>query len=85
VPAGAVLDTMELSTDPHLTSNGTFVDVEHPARGTVQMPGWPVRMSDSHVPILPAPLLGANTDDVLAEVVGMGRDEIDQLRRDGVI
>jgi formyl-CoA transferase len=85
VPAGAVLDTMELSTDPHLTSNGTFVDVEHPARGTVQMPGWPVRMSDSHVPIVPAPLLGANTDDVLTEVVGMGREEIDELRREGVI
>lgn len=85
VPAGAVFDTMELSTDPHLTTNGTFVDVEHPDRGTIQMPGWPVRMSDSHVPIAAAPLLGANTDDILQEVLGVASEEIPALRSEGVI
>lgn len=85
VPAGAVLDTMELSTDPQLTSNGTFVDIEHPQRGTMQMPGWPVRMSDSHVPIEPAPLLGADTDSVLDEIAGIAPGEIEELRRQGVI
>ncbi len=76
---------MELSTDPHLTTNGAFVNVEHPQRGTVQMPGWPVRLSDSHVPIEAAPLLGASTDDVLREVLGVAPEDIEQLRSEGVI
>ncbi len=66
-PAGAVLDAKELSADPHLHQRGMMVTVDHPARGTVTMPGWPVKMSDSVVPVRPAPLLGAHTDEVLAE------------------
>jgi formyl-CoA transferase len=43
------------------------------------MPGWPVRMSDSKVPIVPAPLLGQHTEEVLAEL-GYDSARIQQLR-----
>ena len=66
-PAGAVLDAQELSADANLRARGMMVTVDHPARGAVTMPGWPVKMSDSRVPVRAAPLLGAHTQEVLTE------------------
>jgi formyl-CoA transferase len=85
VPAGAVLDTLELSNDPQLRKNGTFVTVDHPQRGSFTMPGWPVRMTDSSVPIVAAPLLGQHTREVLGEALNMEPGELDELERSGVI
>lgn len=76
VPAGAVLDTQEISDDPHLRNRGMFVTIEHPVRGPVTMPGWPVKMSESHVPVRSAPLLGAHTEEVLSEWLGLSKEEI---------
>ena len=50
---------MELSNDPDLNRREIFVTVKHPVRGDFKMPGWPVKMSGSKVPITAAPLLGA--------------------------
>jgi formyl-CoA transferase len=64
--AGAVLDTRDLSEDAHLRGRGMLVTVEHPIRGKITMPGWPVRMSESYVPPICAPTPGAHTREVLA-------------------
>jgi formyl-CoA transferase len=80
VPAGAVFDTQELSSDPHLRRRGTFVTVKHPVRGDFTMPGWPVQMSDSKVPITAAPLLGAHNIDIYGGLLGLTADELTALR-----
>ncbi len=85
VPAGAVFDTMEVSHDPHLRKREAFVVVKHPNRGDFLMPGWPVKMSDSHVPVRAAPLLGSDTEDVLRSVLGLPGERIAELSRTGVI
>ena len=51
VPAGAVMDTMELSEDPGMRAREIFVTVDHPVRGPFTMPGWPVKLSRSRVPV----------------------------------
>ena len=76
MPAGAVLDTGELIRDPHLRKRGMFVPVQHPKRGEVVVPGWPVHMSGSNVPVTCGPLLGEHTEQVLADWVSMNKDEI---------
>lgn len=78
VPAGAVLDTQELSSDPHLRKRGTFAPVHHPKRGEVVMPGWPVKMSASNVEVKCSPLLGEHTTAVLSQWIGMSPAEIDE-------
>jgi formyl-CoA transferase len=82
VPAGAVLDTQELMGDAHLRRRGMFATVEHPTRGTVTIPGWPVKMSESRVPVKTAPLLGEHTEEVLSEWLGLSADEIQEYRKE---
>ena len=80
ISAGAVLDIKELIEDPELRKCGIFATIEHPKRGAMTMPAWPVRMSDSDVPVQCAPLLGAHTEQVLSEWLGLSQQEIERFR-----
>jgi formyl-CoA transferase len=85
VPAGAVFDTLELSEDADLRRRGMFVTLDHPRRGKITIPGWPVRMSGSHVPVTAAPLLGEHNRAVYGELLGLDEPELTRLRTEGVI
>lgn len=85
VPAGAVFDTQELIDDPHLRERGAIATVKHPVRGDFHMPGWPVRMSGSHVPVTPSPLLGADTDAVYSRLLGLDAAKLAELKSAGSI
>ena len=85
IPAGAIMDTMELSNDPDLNRREIFVTVKHPVRGDFKMPGWPVKMSGSKVPITASPLLGADTEDVYGSLLGLSKEEIAALRKEQAI
>ena len=85
VPASAIYDTRELSEDPHLRKRGAFVTIDHPVHGAFTMPGWPVKMSASPVNVEPAPLLGADTDDVYGRLLGKSAEELRRLRDEKVI
>ena len=85
VPAGAVFDTDELLHDPFLRERGTFATVEHPIRGEFTMPGWPVKMSDSDVSVVTAPLLGQHNEEVYGEWLGYPPERIVELRQEGAI
>jgi formyl-CoA transferase len=85
VPAGAVLDSRELWTDPNLERRGVFGTVDHPVRGATKIPGWPVKMSDCDVPLKPAPTLGQHNDDVYGEWLGYAPDKVRTLKEEGAI
>ncbi len=76
VPAGAVLDTQELSEDPNLRKRGMFAPISHKTRGDMVMPGWPVKMSASNVKITAAPILGEHTEQVLKEWLQMSDADV---------
>ena len=85
IPCGAVLDTAELHTDPHLVARGFVHDVDVPGVGPVKMLGWPARLSSGSVPIVAAPELGAHTAEVLGAELGLDGGALGQLRDEGVI
>jgi formyl-CoA transferase len=85
VPAGAVMDTMELSEDPSMRAREIFVTVDHPVRGPFLMPGWPVKLSKSYVPVTAAPLLGADNEAVYRSWLGYTREQLADLKEEGAI
>ena len=84
VPCSATLDTYELFTDPHLSERGLVEDLEHPELGPVKVMRMPALLSGSDVALVPAPMLGEHTREVLAELE-LTEDEIGSLFERGVI
>lgn len=85
VPAGAVLDTVELTEDEHLNRRKTIATIDHPVRGRLRIPGWPLKMERSEVEVVASPLLGQHNQDVYGGLLGMQVEEIEQLEHEGVI
>ena len=84
VPAGAVLDTMELSNEPSFEQRGVLQVMEHPS-GPFKMPSWPVRFDGAPPKVEPAPLLGQHSAEVFGEWLGMSAGDVEALRKEGVI
>ena len=85
VPASAVFDTVELSSDPDLRRRGTFVSVTHPVRGEFVMPGFVVKMSRSQVPVRASPLLAADNQAIYGGLLGLSDERIAELQASGAI
>ena len=85
VPCGAVFNTLELMHDPDLHARGVMTKIDHPQRGKVNVAGWPLRMSDSHVPVESSPLLGADNDNVYGGWLGYSPEEIIDMRERKII
>ncbi len=85
VPAGPMYFLEELFDHPQVTENGLVVDVEHPLLGHMRMVGPSFQMSKSRLePQGPSPVLGADTDELLA-AAGYTQDEVDAMRTAGVL
>jgi len=84
VPCGRVADLRAVFSDPQVRAQEMVLEVEHPGHGRVQMTGFPVKLSATPCRVrLPAPELGAHTDEVLREL-GLG-DDIARLRAQRII
>jgi formyl-CoA transferase len=85
VPCGAVLDSRDLFSDPHLIARGFVKELEHEKLGAVQHLGNPLRLSASQVEMRAAPVLGKHTAEVLREDLGLADTELRHLMESGVI
>lgn len=80
IPAGAVLDTMELSDDRTFLDRGIMQVMEHPKVGPFQMPAWPVRHDGKPAEVKPSPLLGESTGEILRSWLGKSEEEVAALK-----
>jgi crotonobetainyl-CoA:carnitine CoA-transferase CaiB-like acyl-CoA transferase len=86
VAAMPTLTNKDLALDPHLRERGFLVELEHPEVGQRTHAGVPWTMSATPCKVRsPAPILGADTDEVLGSLLGFSADKIESLRRAGVV
>jgi crotonobetainyl-CoA:carnitine CoA-transferase CaiB-like acyl-CoA transferase len=85
IPAGAVLDTMELTNDRTFEDRGIFQTIQHPVVGEFRMPTWPVRFGGKPPTVTPAPLLGQHTQDVLQDWLGLDAATTEGLKQARVV
>jgi 2-methylfumaryl-CoA isomerase len=68
------------------TANPLFAEVMQPGIGPFLMPGLPIDFSAApREPTRPAPRLGEQTDQVLAQVLGLSAAEIGRLHDAGIV
>lgn len=85
IPAGALLDISDFANDPMYTEQGIIVEVEHPERGRLKMPGFAPRMSENHIEYKPSPALGDSNEAVYGGVLGLSETELRELKTKKVI
>jgi crotonobetainyl-CoA:carnitine CoA-transferase CaiB-like acyl-CoA transferase len=86
VPHAPVWDYADLFAHPQAAARGLQVSVKDPQGNPVDLVGTPFKIAGAALPEpTPPPVLGQHTDAVLAEVLGIDAQRIEQLRRDGVI
>ncbi|NLT40764.1 MAG: CoA transferase [Clostridiales bacterium] len=84
IPAGANLNTEDITNDPYLRKRGIITEIHHPQRGSVFMPYHPMKMEGT-VPAKSAPLLGEHNTEIYHDLLGLPEDYLDALTQKGVI
>ncbi|MBS0366483.1 MAG: CoA transferase [Proteobacteria bacterium] len=86
VPCGPINDIAQAFAEPQVQSRGMHLDLPHPLAGSVPGVRNPVRYSRTPLQYVQAPpLLGADTDAVLGERLGLPAAELQRLRARGVL
>lgn len=84
VPVAPVYGLDQALDNPWLQRTGMRDTIDHPDRQGMQILANPIRIDGQRLPNRPAPLLGADTDAILADL-GLGADEVVELKRAGVV
>src|SRR3989449_63934 len=86
VPCGPINDYKEVFDDPQVRHRGLKVEIPHPAGVPCPSVASPMRFSETPVEYkLPPPLLGEHTREVLGDLLGMRREELDRLAAEKII
>ncbi len=86
VPCAAVNALDQVFADPQLQSRGMRIELPHPLSPALPMVASPLRLSVTPVSYSKAPpQLGADTRNVLAELLGLDAITLDRLQAVGVI
>lgn len=86
IPCAPVNNFEQALNDEQVRFRNMVVSVEHPGGGTVEMPGNPIKMSDTYEDTFtPPPILGQHTDEVLAKYLDLDEATLQTLRNKGVI
>jgi crotonobetainyl-CoA:carnitine CoA-transferase CaiB-like acyl-CoA transferase len=85
VPCDRVMTLPEVFGDPQTLDQEMVIATDHPGHGEVKMLGFHVKFAEAACRIRrPAPDLGADTDAILGELDYVA-EEIERMRRDGVV
>ncbi|WP_454272863.1 CaiB/BaiF CoA transferase family protein [Roseovarius sp. MBR-154] len=85
LPAGPVLDILEMQADPQALAREMIVEVDHPVAGRIKTLGHPVKFSETPASLRrAAPVLGQHSREVLQEA-GYDATEIEAMVAAGAV
>jgi crotonobetainyl-CoA:carnitine CoA-transferase CaiB-like acyl-CoA transferase len=86
VPVGLINNIADALAEPQVDARGMLVNIPHAMNPDFKMVGSPIHLSDTPVEYKrPAPLLGQDTNNVLAEYLDLSAEQLSQLKNDGVV
>lgn len=83
VPCAPINSVPEALADEHTAARGLVISTEHPRFGTVRQVVSATRAGTPRREHRRAPMLGEHTEEVLEQLLGLGRNEIDALAHAG--
>jgi crotonobetainyl-CoA:carnitine CoA-transferase CaiB-like acyl-CoA transferase len=86
VPCGPINTIADVFADPQVQARGLRLDLPHPAIGSVPSVANPIKYSETPIAYRSAPpMLGADTDEILRDMLGLAPMEIARLRKAGIV
>jgi succinyl-CoA--D-citramalate CoA-transferase len=86
VPAGKLFTAEDMLADEHYAARQNIVEVEDPEIGPFPMQNVVPRLSETPGRVRwTGPKLGQHNDEVFKEVLGMSEEELEGLRRRGIV
>lgn len=75
----------EVAGEDRVTANPLFTELDQPRIGRFHAPGLPVAIDGAYPPAVPAPALGDDTAEVLAQWLGLPAEDIAELAESGTV
>ena len=83
---GVIYSIEDIVADPHYEARGTIISVESPKLGELKMSAVQPKLNGRPAPAVKAArYLGAETDEILLEILGFSAGQIAELRGSGII
>ena len=81
LPCGRINSIPEVFAHPQANARAMTLESDHPTAGTVRLPGFPYKFSQTPADILrPPPLLGEHTEEVLTTLLDYSPEDVASLR-----
>ena len=85
LPHSLIYTPKDIAADAHYAARRAIATLDHPVIGSIKLPAIQPHFSNGPPPEMrPAPALGADTSDVLTELLGMPAAAIAALRSSGI-
>ena len=86
LPCGRINSIPQVFEHPQAQAREMTLESDHPTAGTVRLPGFPYKLSETPAEIhSPPPLLGEHTEEVLTGLLGYSSEGVAALRDKGAI
>jgi len=86
IPSGPINTVDKVVANEQVLARDMILEVEHPVAGTTRIPGIPIKLSRTPGEIrMAAPVLGADTEKLLSQYLGLTSDQVAVLREKRVI
>ena len=86
IPCGEVRTVAQALEEPQLRARDMIVEMEHPKAGHLRVTGSPIKMSSiDGFEATPPPVHGQHNREVYCGLLGLSGEELETLKREGVV